>query len=385
MADSKYSEKNKVKNRRPNILLGVLNWGLGHATRCMPIIKELQEQGANVFLASDGDSLQLLQLEYPNLPHIVLPSYDIHYSPDGQFQTAIFKQSPKVLQRVLKEQSLLKQLIQSYKIDGIISDNRYGLWSKEVPAIFMTHQVFIQLSGNFKYVQNTLNYFNHYFIRKFNQCWIPDVEGNPNLSGILSHQKPLNKNRFVFIGPLSRLNKGKLTKEYDLFVMLSGPEPQRGILEKLVLQKIKNLDIPILMTSGKTQQQQIRKEEGNLTHFNYLNAKEVEEGMNKSNLVLCRSGYSSIMDLAALDQNAILIPTPGQSEQEYLANYYKEQNLCYTCSQTAFADLDIETIIQKSKVYRGFLGSVLGMTDKNTNTQTSKLLKNVVNQFLSSL
>ena len=210
-----------------NILVTPLNWGLGHATRCIPIIKALEKNQYTPIIASDGDALQLLQKEFPHLLTLELPSYKIEYAKNGaDFKWKMLKNTPKMIDAILEEKKVVKKWVKEFHLQGIISDNRLGVYSKKVQSIFITHQLNV-LSGNTSWISSKLH---QQIIKKFDECWIPDFEEEPNLTGKLGHLKKSNFN-LKYIGPLSRLEKENLTIKYDLMVILSGQEPHSGLLE----------------------------------------------------------------------------------------------------------------------------------------------------------
>ena len=206
-----------------NILVAPLNWGLGHATRCIPIIRELEKNGFTPILASDGIALQLLQKEFPNLQSLELPSYEIEYAKNGaDFKWKQIKNSPKMIQAIFSEKKIIKKWIAEFNLQGIISDNRLGVRNKKIPSVFITHQLNV-LSGKTTWISSKLH---QHFIKKFNECWIPDIQENPNLTGKLGHLED-NTLHLKYLGPLSRVEKKDLPIKYNLMVVLSGPEPQR--------------------------------------------------------------------------------------------------------------------------------------------------------------
>ncbi|WP_395053773.1 glycosyltransferase [Flavobacterium sp.] len=315
-----------------NILVAPLNWGLGHATRCIPIINALLDNGFNPILASDGTALTLLKKEFPNLLTLELPSYNVEYAKKASnFKWKIIKNSPKTINAILQEKKIIKSWIKEYNLLGIISDNRLGVHSKKVPSVFITHQLTV-LSGRTTYISSKVHQF---FIKKFNECWVPDYKDVPNLTGKLGHLKDSNLN-LKYIGILSRLEKQQLPLVYDLMILLSGPEPQRTLLEEKLIIELENYNQKVVFIKGKIEAQQIVNVEKNITFYNYMQTKELEKTINESEIVLCRSGYTTIMDLAKLEKKAFFIPTPGQFEQEYLAKRLKKQGLVPTAKQDKF-------------------------------------------------
>ncbi|MEL6923758.1 MAG: glycosyltransferase [Bacteroidota bacterium] len=333
-------------NRPKRILVAVLNWGLGHATRCIPIIRELQRQGADVLIASDGRALALLQKEFPTLSCHTLPTYGIRYATSNMFWN-MATQLPGILSAIYREQRFIETFVKSHNIDIIISDNRYGCRSTDCRNIFLTHQLNIKIPNRF--LEYLVARINQKLIGRFQECWIPDYETTPNLSGDLSHGKTKVNRRFI--GVLSRMQHlTKVRKEQDVIVVLSGPEPQRSRLEAKIIAQAKALPTHnFLIISGQTDQPATTMRlSPNVTQIAYLTSRQLNEAIAASSTVICRAGYSSIMDLVQLQKPAILIPTPGQTEQEYLAERFHRQGIFYRQSQ---ADLDLAKAIKEINKY----------------------------------
>jgi uncharacterized protein (TIGR00661 family) len=321
-----------IDNSTKNILVAPLNWGLGHATRCIPIINELLKNGFNPIIASDGIALSLLKKEFPELLALELPSYNIEYSKKASgFKWKLLKNSPKMINAILNENQLVKNWVTLYNLKGIISDNRLGVRSKKAPSVFITHQLTV-LSGKTTWISSKLH---HYFIRKFDECWVPDSKNFMNLSGKLGHLKKTNL-KIKYIGILSRLQKKELPIQYQLMVILSGPEPQRTLLEELLIEKLEKYTEKVIFIKGKVEAEQKQEVKANITFYNYMQTEQLEKTFNESEMVLCRSGYSTIMDLAKLEKKAFFIPTPGQLEQEYLSKKYKREGLVPSSKQDKF-------------------------------------------------
>ncbi|WP_339887462.1 glycosyltransferase [uncultured Flavobacterium sp.] len=328
------------------IIVAPLNWGLGHATRCIPIIQGLLDNGFEPVIVSDGVALELLKKEFPKLISFELPSYDIQYAEKGKnFKWKMIAQLPKIISTIKKERSKINKILEAYSFDGIISDNRLGVYSKDVPSVFITHQLNV-LTGNTSWFTTKLH---KKYIQKFNECWVPDVEKGQNLSGKLGHPTELFKN-VKYIGPLSRLCKKPMPIKYDLMVLLSGPEPQRTLLEQKIIAELENYPKKVVFIKGVIEENQIIEEIGNVTYYNFMNSKAIETTFNESNHILCRSGYTTVMDLAKLNKKAFFIPTPGQYEQEYLAEKFDREGIIPTCKQDEF----IIEKLDKIDLYKGF-------------------------------
>lgn len=333
-----------MENKR--ILVAVLNWGMGHAARCIPIITELKKNGYEPVIASDGQALQLLKKEFPEAIFEELPSYNIQYTRKGwSLKWKLLLESWKIIKNIKAENLITRGLIKKYDIKGIISDNRWGVRSEDIKKnVFITHQLNV-LSGNSTFLSS---YIQQRYINKYEQCWIPDHEGENNLSGLLGHATSSPKN-IKYIGPLSRFEKRKAPIIYEYLILLSGPEPQRSILEGILLQEFRNSELKVLFVRGVFSEESSLSDNPNIEIRNYLYGKSLEDAMNSSNCIISRSGYTTLMDLAKLDKKAFFIPTPGQFEQIYLAERLEQMNVAPFCDQKEFKLSKLEKI----KSYKG--------------------------------
>ena len=331
----------KAKKR---ILVAPLDWGIGHATRCIPIIKELIKHNYEVILAADSRPLHLLSTEFPQLEIIRFEGYNIKYPKFIPMELSMLLQTPKLLWNIKKENTALTEIIKDYNIDGVISDNRFGLYTNKIPCVFITHQLEIQSPYFAKSIRN----FNYKYINKYSVCWVIDDE-KLNLAGNLSKPNTLPKNT-IYIGIQSRFEKQETEKKYDYLAIVSGPEPQRTILEKGLINALKDRPEKSLIVLGKPELN-TSEQLGNLTVKSHLNAKDLNTAIAQSELIICRPGYSTVMDLAALEKKAIFIPTPGQTEQEYLADNFRNSRTCYAQNQS---DFNFEEALKQSKSYKGF-------------------------------
>ncbi|UNZ00112.1 glycosyltransferase [Zhouia spongiae] len=326
--------------KQKRILIAPLNWGLGHATRCIPIIRALKEHQYTPVIASDGVALELLKKEFPTLKTVQLPSYQIQYAVKGKnFKLKMIWDSPKIIKAVTEEKKQLNKIIDEYNIDGIISDNRMGIYSSKVPSVFITHQLNV-LTGNTTWLSSRMH---QQIIKKFDECWVPDVEEKPNLTGKLGHLKNSTLN-IKYLGPLSRLEKKEQKTVYDLMVIISGPEPQRTMLENLLTKEVDNFEGNVLFVKGKIEKEQTIERQGHVTFFNFMNSAELEAAFNQSRTVLSRSGYTTVMDLAKLEKKAFFIPTPGQYEQKYLAKRLDKHGIVPYARQEEFRIEDLKKI-----------------------------------------
>lgn len=353
-----------LKNKR--ILVAPLDWGLGHATRCIPIIRELISQGAEVILGADNLPLKLLRMEFPDLEYIEFPGLQIQYPSKNSMMINMAFQANKFLQSISEEKEFLHSVIPNYAIDAVISDNRYGVYSKNIPSIFITHQLFIKLPIGGLLLKKIVNNY----ISNFDECWIPDFKEKNNLSGTLSHKKNLPEN-YTFIGPLSRFKEAQdnILLKRKLMIILSGPEPTRSTFENRLLKQLENVQYKVLLVRGIPEELDPKRHNKNVQVIPMLTSKEMNTEIIHSETILCRAGYSSIMDLAKVGKKAILIPTHGQTEQEYLAEKLLYEKKCYSCAEK---NLDIDFALKENEKFSG----LKLREDKN---QLSRNIKRLLN------
>ncbi len=342
--------------QKKRILICPLDWGLGHATRCIPIIRLLQNKDAEIIIAGSGRSFMLLKNEFPAIAFMDLPGYDIQYA-NGSLALKLFLSTPKIFKAIKKEHRLLERIITEKNIDIVISDNRFGLWNKQVKTVFITHQLLIKAPIG----ERLLYRINQYYINKFNSCWIPDKGGSDNLAGALSHPYPFPSNA-LYIDFLSRFQSSTapanfsipgLKPSYDVVMILSGPEPQRTTFEHILLNQALQVPLQFLIILGLTEKEQKVQTKSNIDLVSHLNTADMHKALLSADLIVTRSGYSTIMDLAALKRKAVFVPTPGQTEQQYLAKKCKEDGIAYFENQSEF---NLQRALEIGKQYRGFEG-----------------------------
>jgi uncharacterized protein (TIGR00661 family) len=324
---------NKI-NVQKRVLVAPLDWGLGHVTRCIPIITTLLAQGFAVFIGAENAGATLLEKEFPSIKIIALQGYRISYSKKKLFFLwKVMAQLPKIIKAIKRENRWLKKIIDEYKIDIVISDNRFGLYNKNAHCVFITHQ--LQIKTGELFTEKITQKINYKYINRFNECWVIDEEGKNNLAGDLSHPKLLPKALLKYIGPQSRFKKYEVEKNYDILVLLSGPEPQRTIFENILIGQLKGLQLDIVLVRGLPASTDIL-EVDDLKIYNHLHASALNDLMLSSKTVIARSGYTTVMDIAILQQKAIFVATPGQTEQEYLATYLSQKKYCIAEIQDGF-------------------------------------------------
>lgn len=346
---------------KKRILITPLDWGLGHATRSIPIINEFLNRDCEVQIASSGNALILLKKEFPELKFHELVSYEAKYSSSLPFMLKILFQLPKFLFAIKKEHQQIQKIIEQEKIDLIVSDNRYGCYSTKLPSVLITHQVNILMNKNWQWLRGIINWGNHKQIKKFSVCWVPDF---PNgITGKLTRPNLLNAK---FIGMLSRFEKKNVEKKYDVLALISGPEPERTVLENKLIEQLSNSSLHYFIVRGKPDDNKKCKS----NEANHLNADELNLLIESSEIIVSRSGYTTVMDLWKLNKKAIFIPTPGQTEQEYLAEELMKKKIALYQTQSNF---DLKVALQESKKYKGFDGY----------EHSSNLLANAIDELLN--
>lgn len=343
-----------IASRPLRVMISPLDWGLGHATRIITIVKILQKYDVQVLIAAEGPVAALLQKEFPHLKILPLPGYNIVYSKKKQsFFWKLLLQVPKISGSIRAENRILKQWVQQYKLNGIISDNRFGFYHRSVPSVYITHQLYIETGK--KWLGRWAQKIHYKYIDRFSECWVPDFEKGTSLAGKLSHPAKMPSVPTHYIGPLSRFKKINTNPSGHLLIILSGPEPQRSIWEDLLLKDLKNYPEPCTLVRGLPSANSATETYPFLTIYNHLPAAELNRLIECAGMIISRSGYSTVMDLFALGKKAILVPTPGQAEQEYLATYLKEKKLFYSCDQMHF---DLHKTLAAAEIFedikRGF-------------------------------
>ncbi len=334
-------------NKQKKILICPLDWGLGHATRCVPLIAYLLEKGCEVVIAGNKITNALLANEFPDLTYLWIDGYEVEYSKSKWFLPfKIAMQIPKIVRVIQSEHRWLQEVILNHEIDLVISDNRYGLYSNRVRCIFITHQIHIQVPQS-RFIEKAIQRMNEWYCRKFSAVWVPDYEPD-GIAGKLSLRSH-KLNQLLYIGNLSRFEKkGFIEKKYDVLVVLSGPEPQRSIAEKIIFEQLLTTKNRTLLVRGKNIAKQLDHHNDLLEVKNFLNKRELETAILSSEVVICRSGYSSVMDLIKLGKHAILLPTPGQTEQEYLSDFLMSKSWFINFSQS---DFKLENEIQRFRSF----------------------------------
>lgn len=331
-------KSNCKKIKTKNVLLSPLNWGKGHAARLLPIAFQLYAQGYHVVICAYGEALELMQKEFPNGDYVEDIPFSVKYATTRpRNMLTLLGQLPAMFLQVYREHQLLQKLEQKYAFEYIISDNRYGMYHANVKSIFIGHQLSIKVPfGGF-----FLNAINRLLINQFDACWVPDYAAiEHSLAGELSQYSKIKKK--VFIGPLSRALPltQNIKDNAPVLYLLSGVEPQRSIFEELIVQKMRTQKHAAILVRGTNKPRQEVEDGLFLRVYDYCTIKQLQELVTQCQYIVARSGYSTIMDLVIWRKEAVLIPTPGQFEQEYLASYLLHKKWFYSLTQETFMQLN---------------------------------------------
>lgn len=337
-----------------HVLVTVLDWGLGHATRSIPVIRELVRRNIRITLAGEGPSLDILKTEFPGLPCRFLPGIQVRYPDSGKILLWTLKQPLRFLIAIRKEHREFSKLVQELKPDAIISDNRYGAFSHHIPSFLICHQLNLQLPAGLRIFKPLLDKLYLRLLKPFTEVWIPDVDNFPGLGGILSHSKNESIKK-LFIGPLSRIEDegnyiSDIGKRYDILVVIGGPEPQRSILEKRLLKELSLSGFSAIVLPGRPPGPDDNSY-ANIRIACNMPASEIRHHLMQSRYIVGRPGYSTLMDLCSVKRSALCIPTPGQTEQEYLGKLHSQAGHILTVNQNEKRILSFLPDLEKCKVF----------------------------------
>lgn len=337
-----------------HIFVSPLAWGLGHATRDIPIIRELASHGHDVTIATSGSALELLKKECPGCQFIHFEDYPAPYSSTRFFLPKFFANIPRLLRALADEKKMTDHLLSKNKYDAIISDSRLGVYSEEIPSFFISHQLRFSVPYYIRPVETFSQYINEHFHKKFERVIIPSNSPDVDcISGKLcqSMRKTTNMKAY-YAGILSSVRKIDVPEDLDFLIIISGPEPQRTKLEEIILKQVQELPGEKMVLLGRPQENLEKKLDGHTSVKSYVTDEEKAVLMNRAQFIISRSGYTTMMDIAEIEKKfGLFIPTPGQTEQEYLSEYYEKQGWFYSKSQYK---LNLPDDIEKAKEYNGF-------------------------------
>jgi uncharacterized protein (TIGR00661 family) len=346
------------KRSHKNIFIAPLNWGLGHATRNLPLIKAFLARGDKVYIAAHDRAKMLLESEVPHCEYVDFPEYPIRYPQSRFFVTRfMFIIFPQMLLAMYKEKKRLRELHNKYQFDYIISDNRFCLYLKGVKSYLISHQLRYKLPKSVAKLEFLPEYFTYSYFKNYDKILVPDIDDPDSLTGELSHNmRYLPDENLNYGGVLNDITSVTINSEKDIdyFIIVSGPEPQRTKLERIIFKQVNSLPGKIVVALGMPEKD-YKIRQGNATFYTYLNREQMHNYLQRSKFVIARPGYTTVMELIQFGLKGLFIPTPGQIEQVYLAKYYEEKEWCRCVSQYK---LDLVNDVEKAKSYPGFPASL---------------------------
>ncbi|MBN2065603.1 MAG: glycosyltransferase [Candidatus Thermoplasmatota archaeon] len=316
------------------IIYAICSWGLGHATRSLPVMRKILDEGHELTIISYGRSLNLLKKELGDAAdYHDVPDYPMLLSENArQFMAKSVVYWPMFIARMEAGLQRLQNILKKRPYDRIISDGRYDMYSRSIPSFFISHQMRIMNPLRMRMFETGSETFNLFFFKRFCGTIVPDYKED-SLSGDLSHQlRKIDENKLHYVGVLSDFKKKAMKKDIDYLVSISGPEPQRTMFENTLYEQIDDLDGNVVITLGKSEKQEAFNQK-NAQTYSFVPKDKRESLLNRARLVISRSGYSTMMDLAVIGAKALMVPTPGQIEQEYLGQYHNKKGTFYTVNQ----------------------------------------------------
>jgi UDP:flavonoid glycosyltransferase YjiC (YdhE family) len=311
------------------ILVSPMEWGLGHTVRLVPFISKALVEGHKVILASDGSSLDFLRHRFPSLPWIRFPFYPVRYPANDRFFRKLIVQVPGILMAIRRNHRQVGEIVSKYNVTRIICDHRYGLYYPGVHSVFITNQLWLKAPHGWSFGEGLVYWFHRKALRRFSEIWIADYEGVPNLSGLLTHPKRLPENA-RYIGPVSRFEnvvaeRPEYARQFNVLALVSGPEPQRTLFENLLKARFKRDNTRAIIFRGlppvSPDEIPAVTEEGTVLMVNHATDGHLAWHILEASEIICRPGNSTLSDLNFFGKSALLVPTPGQTEQEYVARH----------------------------------------------------------------
>jgi len=358
------------------IFISLLDWGLGHACRVLPVIRKFNDEGYSVYIASSGRAKELLKRELTDCHFVDFPRYPVRYPRTRFFVTrfmlVIF---PAMLITMWREHYHLKKLQKIYNFDLIISDNRFYAWHKNVPSFLISHQLRYKLPwpiNNFEWLPE---YFNYFFFRRYDKIIIPDNHEPESYTGQLSHKlRFLNPDGLYYAGILTSLvpEDEQITEIIDYLIIISGPEPQRSKFEQIIFKQVNQLKGNVVVALG-LPEKNYKIRQGNAVFYTFMDRQQMSRYMQMARFIIGRPGYTSVMEMIELNKRGVFIPTPGQVEQVYLARYFEQQGWCHFVTQEKMNLAEAVTVGEK---YPGF-----PLNESSSENNVDKLFSNIFNRI----
>ena len=330
------------------VLVAPLDWGLGHATRCVPVVRELLNQGAEVELAVVRSNAALLRGFFPTLRQRLAPSYNIVYPKHGYNMGLWLLKNGAHLNSVIQfEHRYAEEMVKRFHYDVLLSDNRFGFYSRKAKSIYMTHQRRIAFPPVLSAFESLGMFWHASVMKHFDEVWVPDVPETPGYAGSLSHVKK-SPVMLRYVGALSRFDEKVVAeqeiaeKPYRLVAVVSGVEPARSRFENLLRSIFERIPGHHAMILGKPALGVKSWVEKNVEYFSHLPDDRFASVVKNAQWVVSRGGYSTVMDMAVLGAKCIFVPTPGQYEQIVLSRDLSRAGYAATISES---DLSLKTFL----------------------------------------
>lgn len=303
--------------QKERILVSPLNWGLGHVSRTIPIIEALLQNENEVIICCTNAQRELYFSFFPDSIYEDFPGYPFQFKGKGNWSWDILRHLNKLKHFLNEEQKLVQQLVHKHQATILLSDQRYGFKNKDTKNIIISHQPRLPISvwNVFAHVWNTRLLFD------FDELWIPDDQ-NHTFAGKLSHSNHKNTH---YLGPVSRFNDFTKYEEFQLeyLAIISGPEPYASQFYKEVVAFLRRKKVPSAIVIPSSVMIEDKLPSFIKKHIQ-PDKRTLELLLQKSNIIISRCGYSTLMDLHFTGHHALLVPTPGQMEQSYLATLHSK-------------------------------------------------------------
>ncbi|MGM0532696.1 MAG: glycosyltransferase [Bacteroidota bacterium] len=341
------------------VLFCPLDWGLGHIARDLPLIRWFHEQGHRVVVAASPKIESWLQKEFPGIETTRFDGPEIRYSRHKHLLIKLTLQLPKLMQWPGKEKKRTEELVNKFNPGLIVSDNRYGARHPDVFSVIITHQLMIKMPGLLKWTEWPVHNLIRFLLNKFDEVWVPDFPKKHSLAGDLVHKYPLPAHAKL-IGPLSRFHNPKEPTTIDkdtplsgILAIISGPEPQRSLLERELRKNAPRLNEKTTLITGIPAKKTGREtKSNNLDVYSHLSTDALQKSIKSNRIIIARAGYSTIMDMYYLGRQIWLVPTPGQTEQLYLADYHQEKGHITLSQNRLFEEVKK---IREKPFHRGYI------------------------------
>jgi len=337
-----------------SVCIAPLDWGLGHATRCITLIRALESLQYKIYIATEGKHEAILKEAFPNATFLKLRGYRIWYTKQRALLIpGIILQIPKIISAIIYEFKWLKKAVAKYQFDLVISDNRFGFFHQKTKSVFITHQ--LELQTPFSWSTRLNQIITYALINNYSACWVADMQPPQNLSGVLANPNNKPSIPIWYMNCLSRLYVDQTKKEEEENLVLneflgivSGPEPQRTLLENIFWEQGNEMGAPFIVVAGLPDNIGYHKKSDTGILYPHLNGIALAAAIKQAKFIICRGGYTTLLELIPFKKKLILVPTPGQTEQEYLAKYWQEKKWAISFSQK---DFNVQLAIQKAAAF----------------------------------